>query len=76
MFFEIVNGADEFAGVLSNHLRNDRTIGGILSDRTEDVGIEIGVNMNAEVLRDVNIGSAKLRHDPHEGQVGHVLHGR
>jgi hypothetical protein len=32
--------------------------------------------MDAKILCDINIGTAKLRHDPHKWQVGHVLHGR
>ncbi len=32
MFFEFVNGTDQFAGVLSDHLGDDRSTGGILGD--------------------------------------------
>lgn len=41
MLFEIVNGADEFIGVLADHLSDHRTTGGIFGDRAKNVGIEI-----------------------------------
>jgi uncharacterized protein YciU (UPF0263 family) len=76
VFFELVHGADEFVGVLANHLRDEGATGGVLGDGAEDVGIEMGVDVDAEVLGDVNIGSSKGCDDPEKGEVRHVLHGR
>ncbi len=66
---------DQFAGVLSDQLCDDRASSGVLGDGAEDVRIEVGVNVDAKVFGDVDVGTAQLRHDPHKRQVGHVLHG-
>jgi len=74
--FEIVNGADEFVGILADHLGDEGASGGIPGDGAEDVGIEDGVNVNAEVFGDVNVGPAEGGDDPKKGEIRHVLHRR
>lgn len=76
MLFKLTDGADQFVGILSDHLGDDGTVGGVFGDGPKDVGIEARVNVDAEVFGDVEIGPAMGGDGSQEGEVGDVLHGR
>lgn len=76
VLFEFMNGADQFVRLLANHLGNDGAAGGVLGDGAEDVGLKIGMDVDPEIFRNVNVRASQCSHDAEEGEVGHVLHGR
>lgn len=73
--FEVVDGADDFGGIVADELGDDGALGGIFGDGAEDVGIESGMDVDAEIFGDVEVRSAAFGNRLHEGEVGNVLHG-
>ena len=66
---------DQTRNVVAHELSDDRAARRILRDRRKDVGIEMRVGMDAEILRHVEIGAIVSRHELPEREIRHVLHG-
>ena len=66
--------ANERRDVIADHLGHDGFAGRIMSDRLENVTIQGGSGMHPEVLSEINVRAAILRHECPKRQVGHVLH--
>jgi len=75
MLLEFARGADEVGDAIADHLRDDGAAGGIASDGREDVGFEMRIGADAEILGPVDVGAAVGRHELPEGEVRDVLHG-
>lgn len=69
-------GPDEGGDIITDELGNDRPARGVVRDGLEDVAVEAGPGIDAEVFREVEVGAAEAGEQAPEGQVGDVLHGR
>ena len=74
MLFQFARGADERGDVVADHLRDHRAAGRVLRDRGEDVAVEPRIGQDAEVFREIDVGISVAADQPHERQVGDVLH--
>src|SRR5688572_579370 len=71
---QLARRANQRRDVITDHLRDDRSLRRILSDRTKNIFLKIRCWMNTKVFGVVNVGAAILRHQPPEWQISDILH--
>jgi len=76
MLLQFARSANERGDVVADHLRDYRPAGRVLRDGAENVRIEPRIGQDPEVFGEVKIGVAVTGDQPHEAQVGNVLHRR
>src|SRR6267142_6088555 len=76
MLLQLPGRAHERRNIVSDHLRDNRPSRRIFGNRFEDIPIETGSGMNAEIFGEINIRPAVCGHKPPERQIGYILHWR
>ena len=59
---------------MADHLREDGSASLVFPDRAEDVGLDLRIRVDAEILGHEPVRPAAPGDDAHERQVRHVLH--
>jgi hypothetical protein len=73
---KLFNRAGEVGQIFTNELGKDGPAGGVFVNGPQDVFFRTGLRVDAEKLGEEIIGRSVVCDNSHEGEVGHVLHGR
>lgn len=74
VFLQLKRAANKTGNIGADQLGEDRFARLIFRDGSEQIGVEIRVRVDAEVFSNEPVGRTAPGDDPHERQVGDVLH--